>query len=187
MSAINHDESGADVEAGDISKRLVGEAVPTLTLESTKGSVNIRELAENPLVLFLYPHATGLPDVPVPGWERIPGAMGCTAESCAFRDLRSAFDAIGATVAGLSVQESVEQRAFADRIGIEYRLISDPTQQLAAVLDLPTFTASGRRFYKRVTLVAKDRRIIKVFYPIPQPEMHAADVLAWLSEAPHSS
>jgi peroxiredoxin len=166
-----------------LARTLAGKAMPPLTLESTGGSIDLRELAGQLAVLFIYPHATGLPEVPVPGWESIPGALGCTAESCGFRDRLAEFEGLGALVAGLSVQSPEEQRAFAERVEIRYRLISDPALRLAAELGLPTFSASGRTFYKRLTLVMSGGRIGKVFYPIVEPAKHADDVLAWVKAA----
>jgi peroxiredoxin len=110
----------------------------------------------------------------------IPGARGCTAQSCAFRDEHDRLTKLGATLAGLSVQTVAEQREFAARVGLHYRLISDPALELAAALELPTFTAGGRTFYTRLTLVADRGRIVKVFYPVAEPERNASDVADWL-------
>jgi peroxiredoxin len=164
----------------DRAKRLLGAAVPALTLDSTAGRVDLSELASDLLVLFVYPHATGLPDTPVPGWDLIPGARGCTAEACGFRDHHDRLRNLGAALAGLSAQAVEEQRAFAARVGVQYRLISDPTRQLTTALRLPTFTASGNTFYRRLTLIAKGGCIARVFYPVLEPERNAADVADWL-------
>jgi peroxiredoxin len=163
-----------------MGQHLVGAALPALSLESTAGRVVLAELAADLLVLFVYPHATGLPGAPVPGWDLIPGARGCTAQSCAFRDQHDRLAGLGATLAGLSVQEVDQQREFAYRVGLRFPLISDPGRQLAATLGLPTFTAKDRTFYKRLALIAGGGRILKVFYPVIQPERNAADVADWL-------
>ena len=159
---------------------LLGAVVPPLTLDSTDGRINLEELSNGLLILFVYPHATGLPDAPVPSWDLIPGARGCTAQACSFRDHYERLRDLRAEVAGLSVQTVEEQRAFADRVGIHYPLISDPTRQLEATLGLPTFTTEGRTFYRRVTLIAKDRRVVKVFSPVLEPERNAEEVASWL-------
>jgi peroxiredoxin len=166
------------------AERLLGESLPALTLESTAGGADLAELATDLLVLFVYPHATGLPDAPIPGWDLIPGARGCTAEACGFRDYHKRLRDLGATLAGLSVQTVDEQRAFAARVGLHYQLISDPERQLAASLRLPTFTAGGQTFYRRLTLIIRGRRIVKVFSPVLEPERNAADVAAWLESDP---
>ena len=160
--------------------QLIGAVVPPLKLESTAGRTNLADLAANLLILFVYPHATGLPDAPVSDWDVIPGARGCTAQACGFRDHHDRLRKLGAEVAGLSVQTVEEQLAFAARVALPYRLISDPTLQLAAALGVPTFTADGRTFYRRLTLVGSGGRVIKVFSPVPEPEANAEEVAAWL-------
>ena len=164
-----------------VSDHLVGATIPQLTLASTVGPFGLSELADSLLVLFIYPHATGLAEPPVPGWESIAGAVGCAAQSCAFRDRYEALRALSATVAGLSVQTVAEQRAFAARVELRYPLVSDPDRRLGAALALPTFSADGRTFYKRLTLIARQRRVVRVFYPIAAPERNADDVIAWLA------
>jgi peroxiredoxin len=163
-----------------VSGRLIGVVLPPLKLESTAGRVALDELGAVCLVLFVYPHATGLPDAPVPGWELIPGALGCTAQSCAFRDEHQALTSLGVRLAGLSVQTVDEQREFGARVRLRYPLISDPQRKLAAALGLPTFIAGGKTFYKRLTFIAAQGRVVKVFFPILAPERNAADVRAWL-------
>jgi peroxiredoxin len=162
--------------------RLVGAVLPTLTLDSTAGPVDLAELAAELLVLFIYPHATGLPNAPTPDWDLIPGARGCTVQSCAFRDQHQRLADLGATLAGLSVQTVDEQRGFAARVGLHYPLISDPGRKLGAALDLPTFSSTGLTFYKRLALIAKHERIVKVFYPVLEPPRNAADAAGWLEK-----
>jgi peroxiredoxin len=166
---------------GRVGERLIGATLPELTFESTAGPVALSELADDLLVLFIYPHATGLPKPPVPGWESIPGARGCTAQSCAFRDEHARLRELGATLAGLSVQRVDEQRRFAARVGLTYPLLSDAERRLGTALALPTFSAGGRTFYRRLTLIARGRRIVNVFYPVAAPERNAAEVVAWIA------
>src|SRR5207249_728081 len=99
------------------------------------GTVNLAEAAPR-LVLYVYPSATGTPDLPAPDWKEIPGAFGCTAESCAFRDRKGSFEALGVTVIGLSAQTTDAQRAFAGRKEINFPLLSDPDLKLSAELGL---------------------------------------------------
>jgi peroxiredoxin len=141
--------------------------------------VNLRTAAPR-LVLYVYPSATGLPDLPTPDWAEIPGAIGCTAESCAFRDRRESFQALGVTVMGLSAQDTQTQREFAARKEIDFPLLSDDGLILERELRLPTFTTGSLRLYRRLTLVADSGRIVKVFYPVFPPDTHPADVLEWV-------
>jgi peroxiredoxin len=182
MSPLDAPPGPADDGAGG---HLIGTALPPLRLESTAGRVVLDGLAAGRLVLFIYPHATGLPDAPVPGWELIPGALGCTAQSCGFRDEHQALTGLGARLAGLSVQTVDEQRQFGARVGLRYPLISDPQRKLAAALGLPTFTTAGKTFYKRLTLIAAQGRVVKVFYPVLAPGRNAADVREWLEGRQH--
>jgi peroxiredoxin len=167
----------------EVRDRLLGAPLPSLTLESTYGRVDLAGFATGSLVLFIYPHATGLPNAPVPGWESVPGALGCTAQSCAFRDSHDRLARLGAALFGLSVQKVDEQRSFAARVGLDYPLISDPERRLADALALPTFSAGGLIFYERLTLIATEGRLVEVFYPVGEPERNAADVVAWLARS----
>jgi peroxiredoxin len=160
---------------------LPGRMLPALALASTAGEpIDLAEAASGTLVLYVYPR-TGTPGEPVPeGWDEIPGARGCTTENCSFRDHADDLAAQGATVHGLSAQPLDEQRAFAEREGMPYPLLSDSGLALAGELGLPTFEFQGTRLYKRLTLIARAGRIEKVFYPVFPPDTHAGEVVAWL-------
>jgi peroxiredoxin len=155
---------------------LVGLELPDLTLGSSRGAVNIREFD----VIYLYPRS-GRPGVPLlPGWDETPGARGCTPESCAFRDAHGELTALGVRVAGLSAQTLDDQMEFAQRNEMPFPVVADPERRLGAALQLPTFEIAGLSLYKRLTVVAEDARIVKVFYPVFPPDANAGDVLAWL-------
>ena len=155
---------------------LTGLELPDLELESSQGPVVIRDLD----VLYVYPR-TGLPGVPsLPGWDEIPGARGCTPQSCGFRDAHGELRALGKRVAGLSTQPLTDQAEFAERNGMPFPVIADPDLGLGAALRLPTFELEGHVLYKRLALVAEEGRIAKVFYPVFPPDENAADVLDWL-------
>lgn len=159
---------------------LVGVSIPPLVLSSTEGPVDLAALAADRIVLYVYPR-TGRPgEPPTRGWDKVPGALGCTAQSCAFRDSLSDLTAAGAKVVGLSTQPLHEQGEFRKRNDIPFRLISDPDLRLADSLGLPTFEFAGQLFYRRATLVAEHGEIVKVFYPVPTPEANAEAVLTWL-------
>jgi peroxiredoxin len=164
---------------------LVGVRLPALSLPATSGGeVDLAAAAAGArtLVLYVYPRA-GTPGEPSPdGWDAIPGARGCTPQSCAFRDHHAELRALGADVLGLSAQPTAEQAEFAAREHLPFALLSDPSLELAATLRLPTFEAGGMRLYKRITLIAEDGAIAKVFYPVFPPDRNAAEVLAWLGE-----
>jgi peroxiredoxin len=152
---------------------LTGLELPDLVLDSSQGRVNVRDFA----VIYVYPRS-GRPGVPLlPSWDETPGARGCTPESCAFRDL---YPDLGVAVAGLSAQTLDDQVEFAERNAMPFPVISDPERKLGAALRLPTFDIAELTLYKRITLVAEDGRIVKVFYPVFPADANAGEVLAWL-------
>ncbi|MEA2320341.1 MAG: hypothetical protein QOD81_191 [Solirubrobacteraceae bacterium] len=165
---------------------LVGTAVPAVRLPSTLGGeLDLAAAAAggDRVVVYVYPR-TGRPGEPLPeGWDAIPGARGCTPQSCAFRDHAGELAALGASVIGLSAQSPADQAEFAARERIRYPVLSDEELVLERVMGLPTFETSGMRLYRRLTFVAHEGRIEKVFYPVFPPDRNAADVLAWLERA----
>jgi peroxiredoxin len=164
---------------------LRGAVIPSTRLESTDGGeVDIGELSAGRLVLYVFPKM-GRPDkADPPGWDEIPGARGCTQESCAYRDLHQEFRDLGWSVAGLSAQSSEEQKEASVRLHLPFPLLADPERRLGDALHLPTFEAAGMTLYKRLTLVARERRIAKVFYPVFPPQNNATDVLEWIRSEP---
>jgi peroxiredoxin len=162
---VPEDDGGAD--------HLPGLELPDLVLDSSRGPVNVRDFD----VVYVYPRS-GRPDQPLlPNWNETPGARGCTPQSCAFRDL---FPELGVRVAGLSAQTLDDQLEFAERNRMPFPVVADPEQKLGEALGLPTFEIAGLTLYKRITLIAQDARIVKVFYPVFPPDANAGDVLAWL-------
>jgi peroxiredoxin len=160
---------------------LVASALPDLALPSTLGGeLSLTEAGARLLVAYVYP-MTGTPGQALPeGWDDIPGARGCTPQSCAYRDALAEFRGFGADLVGTSAQSPAEQAEFAEREHIPYPLLSDDGLRLAEALGLPTFEAEGRAFYRRLTFVAAEGRIVKVFYPVFPPDRDAAEVLTWL-------
>jgi peroxiredoxin len=165
---------------------LPGVALPAIELPSTGGgTVSLAGLGAGGRrsVLYIYP-MTGQPGAALPdGWDSIPGARGCTPESCGFRDHHADLAAAGADVYGLSTQSAADQAEAAGRLHLPFPLLSDEAARLSAPpLGLPTFEAGGRPRYRRLTLVVRDGRIEHVFYPVFPPDGHAAEVLAWLQK-----
>jgi peroxiredoxin len=161
---------------------LPGSDVPAVALPSTLGGeLDLAEAASERVVVYVYPR-TGVPGQPSPaGWDDIPGARGCTPESCAFRDAREELARHGASLVGISAQTPDEQAEFAQREHIPYPLLSDHGLVLADAMGLPTFEAGGQRLLKRLTFVAEQGRIVKVFYPVFPPDRNAGEVLAWFN------
>ena len=160
---------------------LEGAEMPAISLPTTSGdALDLREAARGTLVLYVYPR-TGRPGEPLPeGWNDIPGARGCTPQSCAFRDHFGELRALSADVLGMSAQPLSDQTEFAERVELPYPILSDLELALADALALPTFEVAGMRLYRRLTVVARAGRIVKAFYPVFPPDRNAADVVAWL-------
>ena len=159
--------------------------LPDVTLPATDGrSVRLTELGPGRTVIYAYP-MTGTPGVDPPdGWDEIPGARGCTPESCGFRDHHAELDRAGASVLGLSTQPTDVQREAAERLGLPFALLSDADLELTTALGLPTMVVEGTTMIRRLTLVVRDGRIEHVFHPVFPPDTHAAEVLAWLRDHP---
>jgi peroxiredoxin len=161
---------------------LRGMRMPHVVLPSTRGrAVDVADLGAGRTVIYAYPR-TGRPDRPVPpGWDAIPGARGCTPESCGFRDHFAEISALGAGVFGLSTQDTDYQREAVTRLQLPFELLSDSKLELTGALRLPTFEFEGERLLKRLTLIVRDGRVEHVFYPIFPPDAHASEVLGWLA------
>ena len=168
----------APVDDGAAS-HLEGGFLPEVTLGATDGStVDLASLVGRH-VIYIYP-MTGRPGVPLPdGWDGIPGARGCTPQSCAFRDHHAELKALNTKVFGLSAQVTDYQQEVHERLHLPFQLLSDSDLILKGKLRLPTFSAAGMELYKRITLITNDRKILKVFYPVFPPDRSADDVLDW--------
>jgi peroxiredoxin len=163
-----------------LSDHLNGMQWPSFGLSATnKQSVNLTQL-NGYVVVYVYP-MTGRPDVPLPDqWDEIPGARGCTPQSCSFRDHYEELQLLGAHVFGLSVQSSTYQLEAKQRLHLPFDLLSDSELGLKSALRLPTFAVANMVLYKRLTLIIKDGRIVKVFYPVFPSSENAQKVIEWL-------
>jgi peroxiredoxin len=162
-------------------RHLLGMKMPSLSLHSTGGhDVNLAEASRRKAVFFFYPE-TGKPGALIPkGWNEIPGARGCTPQSCAFRDHYREFKKLGFEVFGVSTQNLDEQIEFAKRNKLPYELLNDSDFRLTNALRLPTFKFGSTTFIKRLALVAREDEIEKVFYPVFPPDKNAEIVLEFL-------
>src|SRR3981081_3495835 len=166
------------------ARHLKGMALPDLALPSTSGRlVNLSKVAAPRIVIYAYP-MTGRPDRKLPqGWDDIPGARGCTPETCGFRDHHKDLAKLDAEVFGVSTQDTPYQQEMVKRLEVPFEVLSDEHLALARALKLPTFTVDGMTLLKRLTLVVKDGRIEHVFYPVFPPDKHAEEVIDWMT--PH--
>lgn len=160
---------------------LRGASMPPIELPSTAGgTVRLDRPESEWTVVYAYPR-TGLPDVDSPpGWDEIPGARGCTPQSCSFRDHHAELAALGAVVHGLSTQPTTYQREMAERLHLPFAVLSDADLALTRALSLPTFPYAEWTLLRRFTLILREGRIEEVFYPVFPPDADAARVESWL-------
>ena len=166
------------------ARHLAGTKLPDLALAATEGApVNLSRLRGR-TVIYIYPR-TGVPGVDPPtGWDQIPGARGCTPQSCAFRDHFGELKRLRVVhVYGVSTQDTAYQREAATRLHLPFALLSDEKLALTNALKLPTFSVAGMTLLKRMALIVDDGQIVKTFYPVFPPDRNAAEVVAWLQES----
>ncbi len=165
------------------ARHLLGVEMPDVELEGTNGPQLMTALGDR-AVLFIYP-AAGSPLEPAPNeaeWNSIPGARGCTPQSCSFRDTYSQFTDLGVKVYGLSVQPVDVQEEFSRRNHIPFSILSDSDYDFTDALKLPSFEFNNRRLLKRMVLCVEKGLVAHLFYPVFPPSESAAQVLSWLSD-----
>jgi peroxiredoxin len=164
---------------------LAGQRLPAIALPATDGTSVTLTTLPGRTVVYGYP-MTGQPGVALPdGWDELPGARGCTPQSCAFRDHHAELRAAGADrVYGLSTQDTAYQQEAAARLHLPFPILSDGALDLARAAHLPTLEVAGRTLIKRFALVLDDGVVVAVFYPVFPPDRNAGDVLAWLQANP---
>jgi peroxiredoxin len=163
------------------ARHLSGIKLPDLALPATRGGAFNLAVIAGRIVLYIYPR-TGQPGVDLPpGWDDIPGARGCTPQSCSFRDHFAELKALGVGhVFGLSTQDTDYQREAAERLHLPFPILSDAELKFTRALKLPTFSMAGMTLLKRMAMVIDDGAITRVFYPVFPPDQSAAEVIAWL-------
>lgn len=170
------DDGGAD--------HLPGRRLPPVPLPTTGGGLVDLSSLPGTTVVYCYP-MTGRPDRGLPeGWDGIPGARGCTPQSCSFRDHHEELRGLGARVFGLSTQDTAYQREAVERLHLPFELLSDEGLTFASEVGLPAFEVGDEVLTKRLTMVLEDGRVEKVFYPVFPPNENARGVIEWLSARP---
>jgi len=164
------------------ASHLVGQQLPSIKLCSTSGAEIDLTTFGGTIVLFAYP-MTGEPGKALPtDWVSIPGAAGCTLESCGFRDHYDELTELGCHIFGLSTQQQDVQAEAKERLGLQFDILSDYDMEFTRSLKLPTMSPDGIAMIKRITLICNDGVISHVFYPIFPPDTHADEVVAWIQQ-----
>jgi peroxiredoxin len=186
MTTVPHDPTvlPPDIPAPQddgAASHLTGMRLPALRLAATDGRQVDLSALPGRTVVYIYPR-TGVPGVPLPdGWDSIPGARGCTPQSCSFRDHFDELKRVGvAHLFGLSTQDSDYQREAVQRLHLPFPLLSDAQLALTRAIDLPTFTVAGMILLKRMAWVVDDGVLTKVFYPVFPPDRSAQEVVDWI-------
>ncbi|WFU37933.1 peroxiredoxin [Bradyrhizobium sp. CB82] len=165
---------------------LKGLTIPPVSLRATDDTSVTLSALRGRTVVFGYPR-TGEPGkiALVDDWDMIPGARGCTPQTCAFRDLFAELKAAGTGhVFGLSTQSNDYQTEMASRLHLPFPVLSDEKLKLTRALNLPTMQVAGLTLIKRLALIIDDAKITHVFYPVFPPDRNAGDVLDWLKANP---
>ena len=167
-----------------MAKHLIGLAVARTLLPATTGDLVDLAALTGRSIVYCYPR-TGRPDEEPPdGWNMIPGARGCTPQSCAFRDHHRELQELGVRIFGLSTQDIEYQREVAERLHLPFALLSDSQGKFSRAIRLPMFEVQSMRLLKRLTLVIRDGVIEHTFYPVFPPDRNAEEVIDWLKAHP---
>src|SRR3954451_24509798 len=112
-------------------RHLVGAKVPSIPLRATDGGTVDPSALRGRVLVYAYPRA-GKPGVENPEcWDRIPGARGCTPQTCSFRDHFAELEALGVDhLFGLSTQDRDDQREAADPLPLPFAILSDEHLEL---------------------------------------------------------
>ena len=162
------------------AKHLEGSRFPNIQLKSTDANLVDMGSLDGWHAIYIYP-MTGQPNVPLPdGWDSIPGARGCTPQSCSFRDYFDELDALNVKVYGISTQTTEYQLEAKRRLHLPFELLSDSQLQLKNTLNLPAFSVAKLELYKRLTMIINNDQIVKIFYPVFPPDKNAEEVIEWL-------
>ena len=162
---------------------LLGLEIPSIKLQSTQNRwIDVRQQSQKATVFFFYPRTGEAGRIMPEDWDMIPGARGCTPQSCAFKEMYEEFLAEGFDVFGVSSQSNMYQQEFSERMTIPFGLLSDESFVLTKVLGLPTFEYQAQRLIKRLAFITAEGKIIKFFYPVFPPNENAANVFRWIQE-----
>jgi len=160
---------------------LYNSIIPTIELPNQDGNLlQLNRTDTFSLIIYCYP-MTGHPDRELPeNWNSIPGARGCTPETCSFRDNYDNFNALNSIPIGITTQSEEDIKEMTTRLRVPFDVLSDQYLLFTKLMKLPTFTINNKTFIKRLTLIVQKSFIKHVFYPIFPPDLHVKEVIQWL-------
>ena len=165
------------------ANHLEKSSIPSISLPNQEGNFLRLDRSDTfRMILYFFP-MTGRPDMPLPeNWNSIPGASGCTLETCKFRDQYDDLIALNAVPIGISTQTIEYNKEMTKRLGVQFDVLSDENLELKKTLNLPTFSIKNKIYLKRLTLIIEKKIVKKVFYPIYPIDKHVDDIIVWLKE-----
>jgi len=162
---------------------LLQKTIPDISLPNQDGIyLKLKRDVSFRIVLYCYP-MTGNPQKSLPAnWSNIPGARGCTPQTCSFRDNYDELIKHNAIPIGLTTQTVPELKEMVTRLLIPFDVVSDSELMFSKALSLPTFNIKDSVFIQRLTIIIEKSIIQRVFYPIFPPDLHIYEVLDWLKK-----
>jgi len=171
------------LEDDGAAKHLKNKSIPNISLPNQQGNLLRLHRADTFRLVLYFFSMTGRPDKPLPdNWNNIPGAKGCTIQTCSFRDNYDDIISLNAVPIGISTQTVDDNKEMTTRLGVPYDVLSDEKLELRAKLNLPMFSINKKNYLKRITLIIEKNIIKKVFYPIYPVDNHIEEILKWLQE-----
>ena len=179
---MNYNKFPRPIDDGK-ANHLLNTSLPDISLlNQQQNLLKLKRADTFRLVLYFYP-MTGNPNKLLPrDWDQIPGATGCTSETCSFRDNYEELIKLNTIPIGITTQETEDIKEMTNRLLIQYDVLSDSQNILLNALKIPHFENEGKIYFKRLTLIVEKNVIKKVFYPIFPPNKHINEVLEWLKK-----
>ncbi len=165
------------------ANHLLGRQMPKIVLPSTKTSfLDFSKIAKKYVILYFFP-MMGMPGKELPsGWNEIPGARGCTPQNITFSENNDSLKKFNAVSIGVSSQSIYDLEQLSSIRKLSQEIVSDNKLEFQKNLNIPIFEIEDKIMYKRLTLIVKDSKIIKVFYPVFPPDKHIFEILEWLKK-----
>lgn len=141
----------------------VGDVAPDFRLQDQNGSWQTLAGQQGKwVVLYFYPK------------DQTPG---CTTEACSFRDNIFAFEALGAVVLGVSLDDVASHEEFASKHSLPFPLLADIDGKVTGLYEVMGGFGPVKLAKRQTFLIAPDGRIARHYRKV-DPEQHSAEVLA---------